>query len=565
MKLAPHTRFTLLVAAIALPPLACSDGTVESTGDSADSNSSDSPTGSYANAIDDKGDDATNSGGGSSVGGGNSGEGATPGSGGEASTGGAPGEDGRTAGAGGTTAGAPLIEDCQTAVGFIEVDSLEAMIEAMGQDNVQVSLAPGTYTIDENDVGLFATHPLPSGRTGSTLLHVTGENSAYDFRCTKVEFDTQLWREFGGNEVIELRTVGNGNTIRNLTIEDMGWISPRGGALGFVMDGKDNIIEGAHLTARGSQPYGLGDAYGKGGGSVLSHQKHSGVLLRGLRNTFRHSTVINRSYGHSVFMQGSTDTLIDGIYVEGELRSTDDMLAANDERFEAADARAAGIGFMTEWGYRLPAGYWMSLQEAGIRAYNGGSTEIDGEYSQGAAHNVRVLNSVVKNTRTGVTLVHATGEKYVENTTVIGCETGYSIGSGQIVDSYADADIGPVITFAYSNDSGTTADITVLPTDGSKNAWGALAHIGGRNHNITLRSEETAVPEGLAVRVGGDKDSIRHLNGNLPHQDNHTVTNSEVHNLTRYPMVISDLAEGNEGQSEGPLSGNIDGNSITAN
>lgn len=467
-------------------------------------------------------------------------------------------------GGGGTVAGA-LPQSCGTPSGFTLVNSIAGMISAMNQSNVKVALAPGTYSLDVGDASLFTSQAFPGDNAGSTLMSVNGNNSQYDFRCAEINFDTDLWREFGRDEVVQLRTVGNGNVVSNLTIEDIGDTSPSGGALNLLMDGRDNVIEGAVITSRGSQPYGLGDAYGKGGGAVLSHQKHSSVLIRGLRNTFRQSTVFNYAYGHSVFMQGSEDTLIDGVYVQGELRSTADMLAANNPRFAAADARAASVNFVTEWGYRLPGNYWMSLQEAGIRAYNGGNTVIDGVEYQRGAHNVTVLNSVVRNTRTGVTLVHATGTKYVENTTSIGCEQGYSIGSGNIVDSYADADVGPVITFAYSSDRGTTADITVLPTDGSKNGWGAVAFIGGSNHDITLRSDDGTVNQNLKVVVSGDKDSIRHLNGALANQDNLTVRNTEVNNLTNFPMVINDLAEGTTGQSNGPISGNTGDNSVRQN
>ena len=467
-------------------------------------------------------------------------------------------------GGSGNIAGA-LSVSCDTPDGFIVVDSLSEMIESMSKSNVQVALTPGTYIVDEDDVALFTSQALPGDKNASTLFPVDGSNSKYDFRCAKIEFDTDLWEEFGRNEVIQLRTVGNENTISNLIIEDIGDTAPSGGALGVMMDGRDNLLEGYVLTSRGSQPYGLGDAYGKGGGPILSHDKHSGVLIRGLRNSFKHSTVFNYAYGHSVFMQGSEDTLIDSIYVQGELRSTADMLAANDSRFSAADKRAADVDFVTVWGYKLPTGYWMSLQEAGIRAYNGGNTVIDGvEYDRGA-DTVTVLNSVIRNTRTGVTLVHATGTKYVENTTAIGCESGFSIGSGNIVNSYADADVGPVLGFAYSSDKGTTADITVLPTDGSKNGSGTLAFIGGKNHNITLRSSQSNINQNLKVIISGDKQDIRHLEDALQNQDQLTATNTEINNLTNYPMLVNDKASGVSGQSNGIISGSTSGNSIQQN
>ncbi|WP_373942907.1 hypothetical protein OEG92_07370 [Polaribacter sejongensis] len=88
------------------------------------------------------------------------------------------------------------------------------------------------------------------------------------------------------------------------------------------------------------------------------------------------------------------------------------------------------IDFYTVWGYKLPAGYMKSTGEAGIRAYNAGETIIDGvEYSRGTS-NVTVKNCTIKHLRTGVTLAHATGTKYVEGTTAIGCENGFSLGAG---------------------------------------------------------------------------------------------------------------------------------------
>lgn len=140
-----------------------------------------------------------------------------------------------------------------------------------------------------------------------------------------------------------------------------------------------------------------------------------------------------------------------------------------------------------------------------------------------------------------------------------------TVGSGNIVDSYGNADIGSILSFDYSSDRGTTADITVLPTDGSKNGWGATAFIGGRNHDITLRSSDTNINQNLKIVVSGDKHSIRHLEDSNQNQDQLTLSNSEVNNLTNFPMLINDKAEGNTGQSNGSISGNTGENSIKQN
>ena len=112
-------------------------------------------------------------------------------------------------------------------------------------------------------------------------------------------------------------------------------------------------------------------------------------------------------------MQAADEPLIEGCYIEGAMRSTDDMLA---ETGTGSDGDKAG--FMTYFGYKLPPGYMMSMGEGGIRAYNGGETIIDGvEYNRGTS-NPTIINCTVKNMRAGVTLTHATGTKYVSGTTV---------------------------------------------------------------------------------------------------------------------------------------------------
>ena len=71
--------------------------------------------------------------------------------------------------------------------------------------------------------------------------------------------------------------------------------------------------------------------------------------------------------------------------------------------------------------------------------------------------------------------------------------------------------------------------------------------------------------QNLPIVVSGDKHSIRHLNGALANQDNLTVRNTVINNLTNFPPVINNLAEGTEGQSNGLISGNIQENSARQN
>ncbi|WP_282123117.1 T9SS type A sorting domain-containing protein [Algibacter mikhailovii] len=417
----------------------------------------------------------------------------------------------------------------------VTVNSLEDLLTYLDDDNVEVTLAAGTYSITPEDI--------TAGTFSNPLLLFEGSNSTYNFDGATINIDTNVLRSFGNVDVNEIQILGNGNVIKNLTIEDIGTAHPTKRAQSIVIDGKDNLIEGMHLTLRGSYPYGYGDAFGKGGGSVIGHKKHSGVLIRGLRNHLKDSDIISRSYGHIVFMQAASYPVIEGCYIEGEMRTTDDMLAE-----EGTGSPADKVDFQTVWGYRLPAGYMMSLQEGGIRAYNAGTTYIDGVEIQRGTDNPTILNCTIKNARTGVTLAHATGTKYVEGVSVLGCEQGYSIGSGTVTNCSGDAQYGPVLSFAYSSDKNTNVDITVLPANDYYNGSGTMAYIGGHSHNITLHGGDPN--SNLRVQVGGQKNNVRLL-GVTSSQNPLTASNLVLHNLTESPVVLDDMSSNVTGTSCG--------------
>jgi len=408
----------------------------------------------------------------------------------------------------------------------ITVNSLEELLPYLKQDNVDVKLAPGTYTINAFDI--------TNGTFSNPLLLFEGSNNTYDFTDVKIEISTLVFTKFGSVDVNEIQILGNNNVLKNLSIEDIGDTAPTKRAQSIVMDGRDNRIEGFNLTIRGSYPYGYGDAFGKGGGSVISHRKHSGVLIRGLRNHLKDCHIVSRSYGHIVFMQAASYPTIEGCYIEGEMRTTDDMLAE-----EGTGSPADNVGFMTVWGYKLPAGYMMSLQEAGIRAYNAGTTYIDGEEIERGTDNPTVLNCTIKNARTGVVLTHASGRKYVEGCKVLGCEKGFSIGSGIVLNCGADVIYGPILKNDYSSDNGSYGDFTILPpSDEYYNGHKAVAYIGGENHDLTFRSDEVDFPSDLKIMVSGNMQNLRLLNGSNPSQNNLTSNNISLRNLTNFPVEL---------------------------
>ncbi|MWW24987.1 right-handed parallel beta-helix repeat-containing protein [Algibacter lectus] len=439
-----------------------------------------------------------------------------------------------------------------TASAQIKVNSLSELIPYLSQNEVHVKMTPGVYSITAADVknGLYPKSSFV-GKECKVLLLFEGSKSTYDFSGVTIKVDTKVFQSYGNIRINEIQIVGNNNVLKNLTLIDDGSVydGPTKGALNVCIDGKENLVEGFYVAAKGSFPYGYGDAFGKGGKNVIRHQKHSSCLIRGESNHLKNSTFIHRSYGHCLFMQAASNPTIEGCYVEGEMRSTDDMLLE-----KGTGSPADKVDFMTVWGYELPKGYMLSTGEAGIRAYNAGETIIDGKLIKRGTSNPTILNCTVKNMRTGVTLAHATGKKYVENCTVIGSENGFSLGSGDVINCRADCSYGPVYSSTYENDKNFNADITIIPASNPyMNGSGNVAYIGGRGHNITLRGSNEGVEHGLQIKVGGLKNNIRLLNGNFPHQNDFKGSDFEINNLTDYPLYLSNKSLGVTGRTSGTI------------
>lgn len=419
-----------------------------------------------------------------------------------------------------------------------EVNSLDELKPFLSQDNVNVTLAAGIYTITASDI--------EEGKFSNPLFLFEGNNSIYDFTGVTINIETEVLQSFGNVDIHELQVVGNNNVLKNLTMVDVGSKRPTKRATNIAMDGANNRIEGFHLTVRGSFPYGYGDAFGKGGKSIIRHYKHSAIVVRGNKSHLKNTTIIHRAYGHAIFMQAASDPIIEGCYVEGEVRSTDDMLAE-----KGTGSPADKIDFMTVWGYKLPAGYTMSLQEEGIRAYNAGETMINGVEHKRGTNNVTILNCKVKNMRGGVTITHATGTKYVEGCTVIGCERGYAIGSGKIVNCSGDAQYGALFGVDYSRDRNIEADITVLPSDISRNGSKLLAYIGGQGHKLTFKSAEGDSMQPLDIKISGFNNSIRVFKSK--NTNDLTSTNIEINNQTNHPITLAEKSSGTTGESCGKI------------
>ncbi len=427
------------------------------------------------------------------------------------------------------------------------VKSLSELVPYLSQDNVNVKMTPGTYQINGNNTGSFKLFQNP------ILLLFSGSNSTYDFTGVTFEISTIVFQYFGNNDVNEIQITGTNNVLKNLKMEDIGDFKPSKTALGIYLDGTGNTVEGFHMTIRGSYPYAYGDIFGKGSGYVIKHYKHAAILIKGNSNTVRNCTIIHRAYGHGIFCQGSEDTLIEGCYVEGEMRTTDAVLA------EAGTGSAADQkDFMSVWGYKVPPGYMFSLQEDGIRAYNTGSYG-DGERN---TKNMTVRNCTVKNMRSGVTIGFCDGTKYVENCTSLGCEGGFWVGSGgQIVNCCGDAKYGDLYGNAYQTDKNDVVDLKVLDNTG---AYGndMIAYIGGSNHDITLRNSEANPNQQLKIMVCGIKKGLRDLD-NDPTYNDFSSSSVKIRNQTNFPLVLASKSSNSTGESGGLITDSGTNNNIT--
>jgi hypothetical protein len=424
-------------------------------------------------------------------------------------------------------------EEEEEEIKYTTVNTITDFIATLSKNDVNIKLAPRTYSFGPDDVksGLIPYYE---------MFVFRGNNTNYDFTDVTFEFDTKLWSSYGSQDVLQFRLYGQNITLKNLTIIDIGDSAPTHRALNVSLDGVNNTIDGFHITSKGSYPYGYGDLFGKGGPYTIKHHKHSSLLIRGEGNTLKNTTIISKSYGHIVFIQGGKDVLIDNVYVEGDtMRTTDEILAE-----KGTGSPADNVNFLTVWGFKVPPGYMISMQEAGFRSYASAEHYSDNGVIS-TTENVTIKNCTAKHVRSGYNLVFGNGTMIFENCTSIENESGFAIQKGgSIINCKSDAKYGSVYTNAYESDSNITADITITNSEGSYGTH-PIAYIGSSNQNITLKSDETSVSQERSIQLGGDQGDLRHLEGVNAGQNNQYASSSTIINSTNYPIELTDVSTGN--------------------
>ncbi len=442
----------------------------------------------------------------------------------------------------------------------VRVKNLVELQPLLKQSNVSVVVAPGVYRVTAADMKstFTASAEVVESKITRSILLVEGSGSTYDFTGVTIEVETAAFNAYERCMFHHLHILGNNNVVKNLKLVDVGDLQdfPKFGCVNVVVDGSNNRVEGVEVRSVGSYPYGYGELFGKGGPATIRHKKHSAMVVRGYANHIKDCKIYHRAYGHCIMMQAADKPIIEGCYIEGEMSNTDAVL-----RERGSDSAADKIDFKTVWGYPVPAGHAIALCEEGIRAYNGGETMIDGDRIKRGASNVTVKNCYIKNTRAGVTLTHAKGERYVENTTAVGCNRGFAVGTGgKIVNCFADTENGPAFGVDYAGDRNIEVDLTILPNkhkhyNGSHHA----AIIIGSGHKIHLKKGEGHVAErDLIIHVGGDNQTI----GLLAKDENYKAAGITLKNDTDYVVKLDDNSSANTITSMGRVYDSGTGNKI---
>ena len=461
----------------------------------------------------------------------------------------------------------PVVED------VTNISSLAELREYAAKDDGNIKMAAGTYLVDDasyfkdlvvdsysdtNDQIADGTYAI------TTLFHFSGNNNVFDLEGVKINVDTSIYPDIDNNgKINEVFITGDNNTIKGLSFNNLGdgysaQHTDGTSAIMLTVHGDDNTLENVSLYIVGSWPYGYGQLLGKSSDALVSLHKHSSLLITGTGSKLYGCTVKTRAFGHGIVLQGAVDTHIEDCYVEGAVRSTDDILAG-----DLSDI----THFVTIEGEQVPKSYYapgyfekghmISMNEDGVRTY------LDGPFSYSRTKKVTVVNTTVKNMRSGFVLVHGSGEMVITGSTAIGCESGFSGGTGiEISNSKADAQYGPFLSFPYSTSKNCVVDIELMDTE-SDFPPARLAEIVGSGHSITLKNYENKVRTNeLPIVFGESTYADDKLFRGYDYADYAGTSGVTINNQTEMPIRLTNLAESCNVTTNGTVTDNGSSNNI---
>ncbi|MDT0684736.1 right-handed parallel beta-helix repeat-containing protein [Autumnicola psychrophila] len=422
----------------------------------------------------------------------------------------------------------------------IEISSLQELTHYAGKSGNTVRMEPGLYKLGD----YLTTDSIQKRKKAGNFQFLTfsGDNNVFDLSGVTIEIDTEIRTMYNAPiHNSEFLVLGNSNFIEGLNLVYKGEGTSPGGSA-FTIAGEGNTLKEAMLVVKGSFPYGYGDLFGKGGPDVISHQKHSGILITGSNTKLFDCKLYMRSFGHGYYIQKDAKNIhFENCYVEGVMRATDDIL-------EETSGPAYDVKFRTwtpnrEGEYVVTPGYMKSLSEDGFRTYGG-------------IKNVTFKNCTVKNMRGGFELRTDNGV-YLENCTTIGTERAYWVGDDAVIKNCkGDAKYGPLLFLEGSN---VSVDLTVMPSESDKKVH-ALATIQGKNNKVRLRKKDDEKYEKLLPILIGYKHP-EHGEAMSPYGEALTE-NLELINATSMPVIIGAQTKETSIHSIGKVEGNMGKNKI---
>jgi hypothetical protein len=426
---------------------------------------------------------------------------------------------------------------CQ-AQDFIEIDNLKDLQVYSKKNNVKVKLKPGNYQIDDAENIRFMTF--------------TGNNTHFDFTGCQFMVDTRLFSR------TDLTKSDDGNSLycaieisgKNIIMERL-YIETYGGQPGcqsknkiFNIVGEDVTLKNVELRTDGSSPWGYGYLYGLGGGDV---RKMNGIRVGYPAKNVKliGCQVHARAMGHSIFLQGAENTVIEDCHVDGLLRTTDAILAETsgygfDKNFYAGKGGYIEGTTVADDGKILP-GEIISLSEDGIRMYP--------EYKGHPTLNTTVKNCTVFQMRRGIcTGLSTSGDKVIDCQVRSCVAAGFNVGNNDtLINCSADAKYAEAFCVPYSKAKNAYVEMEILD---SRNgiANNLLAAINGSGHNVIIKtSNPSFIPESLQIELSTRKGYAYYQRSGVG------ATNIKLVNQTKAKVLLLPGTTNPQVKSEGEI------------
>lgn len=416
----------------------------------------------------------------------------------------------------------------------VEVASIKELADYAARSGNTITMKPGVYKLTD----YLPMEAMAARRARKEFQFITfnGSDNVFNLDGVTIEVDTALRTAvrppIHNNEFV---ITGNKNTIKGLEIRHIGdATSPAGAMISIAGDG--NTLRDCTFHVRGSFPYGYGDLFGKGGPNIINHQKKSGVHITGSNNSLFGCRLFMRSFGHGYYIQKDAASIhFEDCYVEGEMRSTDDMLAETSGPAFKAGFRTIAKNRQGE--NRVTPGYMKSLAEDGFRTYN-------------QNENITFRNCTARHMRGGFEL-RTKGGVRLENCSAIGNERGFWVSTNAvIINSRGDAQYGPLL---FAEGDNASVELELLPGE-SKMTVHALATIHGAGNRVTIKAADSQDPKRrIPIMVGYGTPGGGEGMSPIPERDVRGLT---LRNQTTMPIVIGVKARECEIVTRGPVQQN---------